>query len=119
MIFKNVKMIIKKIFKIIILPFIIVLFLLFPDCFASSWELYFSWTQIFNDVDYSSFKRELKLEDLQINSSSWTYQSINYKEDFNDLKEIQYQILLIHFFVWFFHLMWIFYTFKNDLLWKK
>lgn len=125
MIFQNVKMIIKKIIKYLFLPFIIVLFVLFPDAFADetwTWNLYFSWTRIFESINYDSFKNELNKEVLNIDYWSWniwTFETINYQEDLNDIKEILYQILLVNFFVWFFFLTWIFYSFKNDLLWKK
>ena len=125
MIFQNVKMIIKKIIKYLFLPFIIVLFVLFTDAFADetwTWNLYFSWTRIFESINYDSFKNELNKEVLNIDYWSWniwTFETINYQEDLNDIKEILYQILLVNFFVWFFFLTWIFYSFKNDLLWKK
>lgn len=126
MIFKNnekLKKILKIILKIIIAPFVFILFILFPDAFASTGETQtwyvFSWTHIFNDINYDSFKTELILENLEINTSSWTYQTINYKADLEDIKAILYQLLLVIFFTNFFFLTWIFYSFKNDLLWKK
>jgi hypothetical protein len=120
MIFKKI---IKTLIKIVTIPFIVVLFILFPDVFASTGETQtwyvFSWSYIFEDINYESFQTEILLENLEINTSSGTYQTINYKEDLQDIKAILYQILLIIFFTCFFHLTWIFYTFKNDLLWKR
>lgn len=121
MIFKNFFQITKK----ILIPFIVILFLLFPDTFASSWETQtwtvFSWSVIFQDVNYDSLKNDLETEILSFdyNSIIWDYQTISYKKDLEDIKNILYQILILLFFVWFFHLMWLFYTFFNDILWKK
>jgi len=44
---------------------------------------------------------------------------VNYTNHLNTIIRILYQILLVVFFVGFFHLVWLFYTFFNDILWKK
>lgn len=125
-IFKNV---VQIIIKFITLPFIVILFILFPDCFANTGETntgkVFSWSIIFQDIDYESLKNELQKDILNFSYTNnegtfiWEYEQINYSQDINDLKDILYQMFLLQFFTFFFHLMRIFYTFKNDLLWKK
>ena len=74
---------------------------LYNEVFSwSTWSLYFSWVRLFEDINYPA-----------LHSNTWN--------DLKDIKEILYQMLLIVLFVWFFHLTWLFYSFKNDLLWKK
>jgi ABC-type lipoprotein release transport system permease subunit len=65
--------------------------------------------------------RELTKEllNIDLSASGWTIESINYQSDLNDIKHILYQILLLLFVYVFFNLTWIFYTFYNDIIWKK
>ncbi len=96
---------------------------------ANTWETntwkVFSWSIIFQDIEYESLKNEIQKDILNFSYTNnegtfiWEYEQINYSQDINDLKNILYQMFLLQFFTFFFHLMWIFYTFKNDLLWKK
>jgi len=66
---------------------------------TNSWSLYFSWTRFFTDINYSTLHK-------------WW-------DDLKDIKEILYQVFLLLLITNFFILIYIFYTFKNDLLWKR
>ena len=88
---------------------------------TGSWDLFFSWTTFFSDINYDSFKNEIEKEVLSIdyNGIIWDFETINYSQDLSDIKNILFQIFLVNMIVWFFVLFWVFYSITNDLLWKK
>jgi len=81
----------------------------FPD--PEEWSG--SIVQSFIELDFS----ELSYEDQFIGNGSGSF--ISYTKILEDQNRILYQILYVLVAHIFFSLIWIFYTFINDLLWKK
>jgi len=67
----------------------------------------------FVEIDFSS----LTYEDEFISNGSWTF--ISYTKQLQDQNRILYQILYLLTAYVFFMFIWIFYSFINDLLWKR
>lgn len=77
--------------------------------FSSSWSI----AQTFLDIDYTS----LTYSDTFIETGTW--ETISYTHILQDQTQILYQILYVLTTLTFFMCLWIFYSFINDLLWKK
>lgn len=77
---------------------------------------------IFDDINRESFNNNNLPLIQKPYLDNWQIKYLYIPDYYHDLKDIKimlYQITLIVFWVWFFFLSWIFYSFLNDLLWKK
>jgi len=94
------------------------------EAWATGTLYYFETPTVLEGINTTSLEETPTISELDFtyNSSSGTiekYETLDYTNHLNSIIFILYQILLVIFFVGFFHLVWIFYTFFNDILWKR
>ncbi len=80
-----------------------------PDPDFWTWSLINS----FVEIDFS----EITYDNTVV--TTWTGETISYTSIFQDTNRLLYQILYVLTTLTFFMSIWIFYTFINDLLWKR
>lgn len=87
-----------------------------PVCnpWSWTWQIFFSNPILFDDLDLDSFDYETSV----IQYPDWTYWVDNTKQ-LSDITKILYQLLIVSLVFYWFMMLWINYSFINDLLWKK
>lgn len=96
---------------------ILLTFFLYWNTNAFTWDLVEIKNETFIELDYSIYDY-----DLQINEySSWSLSLISpdYTKELWDISKLLFQIKILLLIIWFFSLLFVFYTLINDLLWKK
>jgi len=88
---------------------------------ATTTHYYFEGPTILEGIDTDSLKETPTITPLNFTYDSTsaileTYETLDYTPHLNTIIWVLYQILLVLFFIGFFHLVWLFYTFFNDIL---
>ncbi len=74
-------------------------------------------SQTFIDLDLTSFDYKPQL--ISANVMTGEVVMIDYSIPLSNMNKNLYEIKILVMIIGLFHLMWIFYTYKNDLLWKS